>query len=293
MDENLEINSAHVLSLARVDAYERIAAKAQLVRGILARRGVRLRDGSALSQLLKQTDILSREWAEERVPEMRVLAEAAHVNRLADSVTALANEPGIQQALERMAGSVMQPDNRDASQGKDALWEVALLADLSNAGLSAKAAEPDIVVDFGMGEYPIACKKIWSEKGVGGHVSKGAKQLAPFGNGGIIALNLDDLAPAGSLLHDQNRVTARQFLDAFNMDFVNRHRRVLQRALMDGKCDGFILSTTTTAVLAEEEEPFNLVTQTSLWHLKEGAADGRGRFLAFAQAHRSANGVTA
>ncbi|VTZ59308.1 hypothetical protein [Sinorhizobium medicae] len=291
--DNPEVKTSPVLSRAWVDAYERVAAKAQLVRDILARRGVRLRDGSALSQLLKQADILSREWAAQRVVDMRVLAEAAHVNRLADSIAALSDEPGIQEALRRMAGGVMQPDNRDASQGKDALWEMALLADLSNAGLSAKAAEPDIVVDFGMGEYPIACKKIWSEKGVEGHVSKGAKQLASFGNRGIIALNLDDLAPAGRFLHDQNGVSGMQFLDAFNMDFVSRHRRVLQRAIMAGKCDGFILSTTTTAVLSEEAEPFNLVTQTSLWHLQEGAADGRERFLAFAQAHRSANEVSA
>ncbi|WP_205929461.1 hypothetical protein [Rhizobium leguminosarum] len=47
--------------------------------------------------------------------------------------------------------------------------------------MQGKAAEPDIVVDFGMGDYPIACKKIWSERNVESQVRKGTKQLAPFG----------------------------------------------------------------------------------------------------------------
>lgn len=284
-----EVKTANVLSLAWTDTYEEIAAKAQLVRVVLEKRNVKIRPGSALSQLLKQADILSRAWAEQREPEKRVLCEAAHVNRLADAITYLPDEPGIQEALKRMAGNVMQPDDRSTSQGKDALWEVVLLADLKKNGLSGRAAEPDIVVDFGMSDYPIACKKIWSENGVEKHVSKGAKQIAPFENGGIIALNLDDLTPAGHVVSQSNKVLAKQFLGDFNMAFVERHRNVLQQAIMDGKCDGFIISTTAVAVLEEEETPLYLATQSSLWHLKEASPEARERFLAFAQVQGGAN----
>lgn len=284
-----EVKTANVLSLAWTDTYEEIAAKAQLVRVVLEKRNVKIRPGSAMSQLLKQADILSRAWAEQREPEKRVLCEAAHVNRLADAITYLPDEPGIQEALKRMAGNVMQPDDRSTSQGNDALWEVVLLADLKKNGLSGRAAEPDIVVDFGMSDYPIACKKIWSENGVEKHVSKGAKQIAPFGNGGIIALNLDDLTPAGHVVSQSNKVVAKQFLDDFNMAFVERHRNVLQQAIMDGKCDGFIISTTAVAVLEEEETPLYLATQSSLWHLKEASSEARERFLAFAQVQGGAN----
>lgn len=284
-----ESNQANVMSRAWTDSYEEIAAKAQLVRDILQKRNVRLGNGSALSQLLKQADFLNCEWAAQRVPDIRVLSEAAHVNRLADAIIYLPDEPGIQEALRRMARSVMQPDDRSNSQGKDALWEVELLAALRKNGLSGTATEPDIVVNFGKGDYPIACKKIWSENSVEKRVSRGAKQLEPFDNGGIIALNLDDLTPAGHVVAQADRMAAEQFLNEFNMAFVNRHRNVLQQAIMDGKCDGFIISTTAAAVLSEEKTAFNLVTQMSLWHLKEATPDALERFLAFAQTQNTAN----
>lgn len=289
MNQKPEFNQATVVNRAWTDTYAEIAAKAQLVRDILQKRNVRLGNGSALSQLLKQADVLSREWTAQRVPDIRVLCEAAHVNRLADAIASLPDEPGIQEALRRMAGSVMQPDDRSNSQGKDALWEVALLADLRRHGLSGIAAEPDIVVTFGKGDYPIACKKIWSENGVEKQVSKGAKQLQPLGNGGIIALNLDDLTPAGHLVAQPDKTSAKQFLNDFNMQFINRHRNVLQRAIMDEKCDGFIISTTAAAALSEEKTAFNLVTQSSLWHLKEASPAALERFVAFAQAQSAAD----
>lgn len=284
MSLNLAVKTDNILSLAWTDTYEEIAAKAQLVREVFEKRNVKIGTGSALSQLLKQADILSRAWAEQIEPDIRVLCQAAHVNRLADAINSLPDESGIQEALKRMAGNIMQPDDRSTSQGKDMLWEVALLADLRNYGLSGRAAEPDIMVDFGMGDYPIACKKIWSESAVKKRVSKAAKQLASFENGGVIALNLDDLAPAGHVVAQPDKASAKQFLDDFNMAFVERHRNVLQRAIMDGKCDGFIISTTAVAVLEKEETPLYLATQSSLWHLREATPEARERFLRFAQA---------
>ncbi|MFG8723603.1 hypothetical protein ACEPUM_09725 [Pseudomonas aeruginosa] len=282
MDREPEVRT--VMSRAAIDTYAAIAAKAQLVREIFASREIVIRSGSALSQLLGQAEVLSREWAAGREPEIRVLAEAAHVNRLADAITSLPDEPGIQEALWRMAGSVMQPDDRKASQGKDALWEVALLADFKKAGLVARAAEPDILVSLGACDYPIACKKIWSERGLGKHIDKGARQLEPFGNGGIIALNLDDLTPAGHVFMEQDAAGAKQFLEAFNMDFVNRRRNLLQRAVTAGKCDGFLISTTALCILRSADTAFNLITQSSLWHLREAAPEALDRFLGFAKA---------
>jgi hypothetical protein len=215
---------------------------------------------------------------------MQVLCEATHVNRLADAVSSLPEEPGIQEALKRMAGSVMQPDDRTFSQGKDMLWEVVLLADLRQRGLRARAEEPDIMVDFGSGDYPIACKKIWSENNVEHQIKKAGKQLAPFGNGGIIALNLDDLTPAGHLIDQSNKAGLRQFLAEYNLAFIARHRSIMQRSILDGRCDGFIISTAANALLTDEKPQLNLGSQTSLWHLAEGNPAAHGRFLEFVRA---------
>lgn len=279
------MKSVNVVSKAWTDTYEQIAAKAQLVRAVLEQRKVKLRPSSALSQLLSQADKLSQAWAEQVKPDDRVVWEAAFVNRLADAVTNLPDEPGIQEALRRMAGHVMQPDDRsDSHQGKDSLWEIVLLSDLKTRGLAAKAAEPDILVDFGIGDYPIACKKIWSENGVEKRVSHAAKQLAPFNNGGVIALNLDDLVPVGQVVSVPTKAHAKAVLTKFNLDFVERHRDVLQNAVMNGKCDGFMISTTAFAVLAEEETSAYLASQSSLWHLGDSSPEACQRFLAFSRA---------
>jgi hypothetical protein len=276
------VKPVDLMSKAWVDTYEEIAAKAQQVRALLVQRNIRLRSGSALCQLLSQADKLSRAWADQVKPDDRVVWEAAYVNRLADAVTNLPDEPGIQEALKRMAGGVMQPHDRSNShQGKDALWELVLLSDLKSRGLTAKAAEPDILVDFGMGDYPIACKKIWSTLGVEKRVSHAARQLAPFNNGGIIALNLDDLVPVGKVVSGPNKADARGVLSAFNSEFIESHRNVLQNAVMDGKCDGFLISTTAFAVLWEEETSAYLASEGTLWHLGDSSQEACERFRAF------------
>ncbi|MFJ2458017.1 hypothetical protein ACIOVC_05615 [Pseudomonas neuropathica] len=275
------MKSINVVSRAWTDTYEEIAAKTKLARAILEQRKVKLRAGSALSQLLSQADKLSLAWAGQVKPDDRVVWHTAFVNRLVDAVINLPDEPGIQEALKRMAGSVMQPDDRNTSQGKDALWELVLLSDLKKNGLAVTAAEPDILVDFGMGNYPIACKKIWSESGVEKRISHASKQLAPFSNGGVIALNLDDLVPVGRVISVPTKSYVSGVLTKFNLDFVERHRDVLQHAVRDGKCDGFIISTTAPALLWEEETPPYLASHTSLWHIQESSPEARERFLAF------------
>lgn len=284
MTQKLNVTGRNISSYAWADTYREVAVKAQFVRETLANRGIVLRNGSALFRLLKQADQLSEAWDQQREADPTILCEAAHVNRLADSVKALPDEPGIQEALKRMAGSVMQSDDRTISQGKDALWEVALLAEFRKAKLTSRAAEPDILVNCGFGDYPVACKKIWSEKGVANQVRKASKQLRPFQNGGIIALNLDDLVPAGRVLVQECGRDALQFLNFFNKDFVDRHRDVLKRAVFEMKCDGFIVSTTTPAVLFQEDPPFNLITQKLLWNIKEATLDSLSRFNSFALA---------
>ncbi|WP_174044392.1 hypothetical protein [Rhizobium rhizogenes] len=280
-------NEGHkFLSEAWVDTYRQVASKAQFVREILAARGVKIGSGSALSRFLKQADILSQAWDEQREVGPKVLFEAAHVNKLADAITALSDEPGIQEALKRIAGSVMQPDDRTLSQGKDALWELSLLADFRKAGLKSRPAEPDILVDYGAGDYPVACKKIWSEAGVPSQVRKGAKQLRKFQNQGIIALNLDDLTPVGHVIFDRDRKGASEFLNSFNHAFKERHRGVLEKAIVDKKCDGFLISTSAATVLRNEAQPFNLMTQRLMWNMSGATAQSAKRFHDFFAAQK-------
>jgi hypothetical protein len=270
-------------SKAWTDTFDEVSAKANQVRVGLKDLGIKLRAGSALWQLLRQADTLSLVWAQGGKPGNEVVWDTLHVNRLADAVINLLDEPGIELALKRMAGSVMQPEDRSFSQGKAALWELILLSFLKNRGFSVKAAEPDILVDFGFGEYPIACKKSWSEKGVEDHIRKAAKQLAPFRNGGLIALNLDDLVPPGYGLTVPTLDQAGIKLSLAQQAFIEKHKGLLAKAVIEGKCEGFIISTTVNAVLTEEKTQPNLVSNFTVWS-DTGSPEVSDRFIAFQHA---------
>jgi len=269
----------------KVDTYEQVAQRVRHVQEVLAERQIRVRPGSSLSQFLRQAETLAREWGTGTASSIEVLRDTAHVNLLAQSVLALRSDPAVTEPLRRMASNIMMPDNRRQSQGKDALWEIVLLAHLREVGMEARFEDPpDIVATLDGADYPIACKKVWTEKGVKGHIRKAGEQLRRFGNGGIIALNLDDLVLPGRLLRHDDRESAGRFLDQFNLAFIERHRDILQRAVMEGRCDGIWVSVCTATNLVEESTPFNLFTQTTIWHLTDASAESKARLLHFAQA---------
>ncbi|WP_152553220.1 hypothetical protein [Bordetella bronchiseptica] len=291
---------------ASVFTYEQVAARVQQIRDVLAKRNVRMRSGSALDQLLRRAEGLNQKWENGTIPELlaklddsvgkerdafvqslaqhyRMAADALHVNRLTSAVLTVQDDPSVQQPLQRMASGIMQPDNRKPSQAKDALWEIVLLAHLRDCGLAAKFQDPpDIVMALDGREYPVACKKVWSEEGVEDHIRKGGKQLRPFENGGVIALNLDDIVPTDSLLCLSNRAAAGQFLDRFNLAFIERHRDLFEQAVMEGRCDGLWISVAAATVLTNDNPSFSLYTHASIWHLKDASAESIARLERFA-----------
>ncbi|MFM0520650.1 hypothetical protein PQR08_24790 [Caballeronia jiangsuensis] len=72
------------------------------------------------------------------------------------------------------------------------------------------------------------------------------------------------------MLQSESAVTAEGFLDRLNMSFIERHQRVLQRFVLDGKCDGVLVSTTTLSdIVNGSQTRFNTFTQSTLWTVKE------------------------
>lgn len=156
------------------------------------------------------------------------------------------DDPNAQQCLARIAGNDMNLSGRAISQGKDHLWELDLIYALRRHGFSAQLVDPpDIVVDLAGAPFPIACKKVYSEKGVQAQMRKGADQLKGQGGAGLVAINIDDLVPNDTILASASRAEVSDFLAKFNGDFVERHRLVLQRFVKKGRCDGILVSTAT------------------------------------------------
>lgn len=204
---------------------------------------------------------------------------AVHANRIAEAILSVRDDSDAQQCLARISGSDMNLSGRTKSQGKDHLWELDLIYALRRHGLSAKLVDPpDIVVDLAGAPLPIACKKVYSEKGVEAQLRKGTDQLKGKGKGGLVALNIDDLVPDDSILGSAGRAEASDFLAKFNAGFVERHRGTFQRFVKGGRCDGVLISTAVLADLVNSKPRFNLITETTIWTLDSAEPQVKARF---------------
>jgi hypothetical protein len=193
---------------------------------------------------------------------------AAHSNRISDVIVASFSDAGATECIRRMCSNGMDISGRDPSRGKDALWELDLAHFLKRRSVPTIHQDPpDLITDFGFGPYPIACKKIYSEQGLESQVRKGAKQIKRYGHSGLVAINADDLAPANALLQSQSHISASNFLSNFNQGVIDRNQARLQRFIVDGRCDGLLISTTVLADIVGSTTRFNTHTETLLWTL--------------------------
>lgn len=248
--------------------YREIADRSEAVRAELTRRNIRLHRDSALGTLLREAEALAQEWdAGTDAGGIRRLMSAAHANRVAEAVLAIAGEPEAEECLRRMAGNDMNLSERKPSRGKDALWELDLLAFLRRRSIRAVLREPDITVDLGFGDYPIACKKVYSEKGVETQMRKGVQQMSQFNGAGLVAFNIDDLVPADALMRSRTSTEASDYLAALNKDFIDRHQRHIQRFVTGERCDGILVATTVLTDIAEGGTRFNNHLQLTVWTL--------------------------
>lgn len=125
--------------------------------------------------------------------------------------------------------------------------------------------------------YGIACKKVYSERGVEAQVRKGCRQLEPYGGAGLVGLNIDDLVPPDVLLRSSTNTEAGDFLASANRDFIERHRRNLQRFIVESRCDGILVSTAIISDILRSRVRLNNYTQVVLWTLEEAPQDAKER----------------
>lgn len=281
----LEMEAQQAKDVSR-SSYLEISDRADQVRAIFESRGVRLHRDSSLGKILRVANQLSASWAKgERSGSIHDILAAAQANRVAEAIIVAASESGALESLRRIAGNPMDLMGRALSQGKDHLWELELRAVLRRRGVSAELRDPpDIVAEVADFEVPIACKKVYSEKGVEAQIRKGVKQIEAHGAGGIVALNIDDLLPTDSILKQRNHASASALLGGFAAEFIERNMPKLQRPIAQGRCDAILVSATCVCDLDEGAPRFTTVTDTTLWSLQTLKLEARARFEALRQA---------
>jgi hypothetical protein len=251
----------------------------------LSERGISYHSNSALGQVLRSVENLARDWENgERAGYIRDIINASHARRIADACIAASTDPGANECLRRVIMKNTNLAERVSSQGKDALWELELSQMLKRRAVAVQHVDPpDLICSLCFGKYPIACKKVYSEKGVEAQVRKGAQQLHEYGLPGLVALNLDDLVPADSVLQSPTFLGAMEYLHSFNADFIRRNQLKMQRFLKDGRCDAILISTATFADIRESERRFNSISTTTLWTIETVSLQARERIRVIGQ----------
>lgn len=218
-------------------------------RNVFAHHGVRIRPGNSLDRLFANASSRLR-GKKPTTPSGD--ADNNFVAFIASLLIAFEDEPGIRSVLEKIAGSDIATSSRRQSAGKDMIWELTMLANLHMSAIPSRIAEPDIVADFGFGDYGLACKKIYSENSVEKAVKKGTTQIKNSKLQGVVAINLDDLiTPPSRLLYASSQDFFRHMLDDYLSKFVARHTGTLTRYAPNDVCDGYIIYLSATGYIID------------------------------------------
>lgn len=253
------------------------------VEAALAARNLQCHSGSALGAQFatvrrlanNSKPLTDKQW-------LRMFLRAMEATRIAHAVEAALDDDGAKEAIHRVLRSDMQLRTRQASRGKDALWELDLYRRLKLGQSPVRFEEPDLVVSLGneLGDYAIACKKIYSKGGGENAFKLGCQQLGKHGKPGIVAFNLDDLTPEHEVWTAPTAHELEQRLYGVNHDFIMAHRALFQAAQQRGDCDGVLVSTTVLSNVPDMPLPISLTRSTAMW--KHGAGeDAQIRLNAF------------
>ncbi|MEQ9725397.1 hypothetical protein ABRP29_07130 [Pseudomonas sp. WHRI 8822A] len=260
--------------------YAEVAVLVDLADRAIHERGIRFTTNSVLHKLFADARKLDREWRDsKKSPSLVTGINAVYAEKIARIVADLIDVPGVEEALQRIAGSDIGLSHRLKSQGKDALWELTLLTTLMRKKICAKLVDPpDIIVELRTGFYAIACKKIYELKSLSSRLRDGAKQIRKSGSPGVIALNIDDLLPGDHILTSESPRVALDVLSSKTKRFFQENLPAFERIKERSCLDGVLISASTISDITETSTRLNLTTSFNFYPFRN-EGPGRDRFI--------------
>jgi hypothetical protein len=246
-----------------------IKAKALAVETLYRDADVRPPRSSDLARMIADARALSDRWLAGQPPDdntARLLFRALMLDGVADPLLMLGSHSQRATYLSLMASGTLDWLDRTPSQSKNALWEVELWAMLKKRGFAAALREPpDIVVDVGSQTIGIACKKLYSERHVQNVLSEAVAQIEPTFGIGVIALNIDDLAPPQSILTVEDQAAVGRRVSEPNHRFIKAHERHLRKYLASGRAVCVLVSTRCLVDVRNARAPISNARQSTVW----------------------------
>ncbi|BBP70852.1 hypothetical protein PHLH6_28560 [Pseudomonas sp. Seg1] len=255
--------------------YSEVAQLVDVAERVIRERGIRFTSQSVLHKLFADARKLEREWSDSsKSPGLVTGINAVYAEKIARVVIDLIDAPGVEEAMQRIAGSDINLSNRFKSQGKDALWELSLLTTLLRKQIKAELVDPpDIVVELRTGSYSIACKKIYELKSLSSRLRDGAKQISKSGSPGIIALNIDDLLPGDHILTSQSPKVALDILSTATKRFFEKNHNAFDKLRTKSCLDGVLISASTISDITATSTRLNMTTSFNFYPFR---SDGLG-----------------
>lgn len=253
----------------------------------LTERGLKCHSSSALGSLFAMVRRLANGATKLNDKKWRItFLRANEAIRIANAVEAALDEAGAKEAIHRVTASDMNLATRQESSGKDALWELDLYRRFKLGKTPVHFAEPDLLVSLGvkLGEYAIACKKVYSIDNVQKSFKHGCTQLKTHGRPGVIAFNLDDLSPENSVLKFATERELRQRLDEMNHEFIRVNERHFSSMVKRGDCDGVLVSTSVISDVSDMNPPVTIIRSSAAWTNRK-EKESLDRFKTFLECH--------
>lgn len=239
------------------------------VEQVLADRGLRVHSGSSLGALFAKVRRLHKKAKSLDDDQWRPLfLRATEGAWIAHAIEAALDDTNAKEAVHRIVRSQMGLTTRQKSLGKDALWELDLYRRIKLGGTAVRFDEPDLLVSLGanLGDYAVACKKIYSAQGVPERFEEACDQIREHGRPGIVAFNLDDLLPETEVWAEPDRASLKSRFDAWNKSFISTNEKDFETAVKQGNCDGIVAYTSVIADVPDASPRIGIVRISAIWN---------------------------
>ena len=250
--------------------YLEVKSKGEQIEELYKDNGLTLPDNSDLAELIKNSKVLWEKWFTNKTAELEMimLFNLLHLDRIADAVLPLKEEPKRVKYLKALISGPLDFLKREKSYAKDIFWELEVWLKLRRKLTTINLEDPpDIVIELEKSRIGIACKKLYSEKHVQNVLSEAVHQIEDSFEIGIVALNLDDFTPADKVLKSSHAQGMTEKLLNLNADFIQKHERHLRKYLVSGRLIASIVSTAVIADVTNAKPQFNNASQWTIWSI--------------------------
>ncbi|OGA15167.1 MAG: hypothetical protein A3I63_08055 [Betaproteobacteria bacterium RIFCSPLOWO2_02_FULL_66_14] len=259
-----------------------IKERAEAVEALYAEAGVSLSPVSALGKFIANARDVSDRWLSGKGQTYPEMFATMHMMRIGDAVLSLQGHPRRAYYLERLLAGEVDFFKRVESDAKNVLWELEFWSNLKRRNAPAELQDPpDIVANLTGGTLGIACKKVYSEKNFEKTLSQAVKQVKDF-EIGIVAINIDDVTPADTVLNVRNHQEMNRKLHGLCEEFLQRHERHLRQYLNKERLVAALVSIHVVADVRTWRVRFNNAWSATIWSLPELSPEKRAMTRQFA-----------